>query len=56
MSCHVLTNVCVFVWQVPSAPLKQLFGFQKVFLPPGESVDLFFATSVEDFMLVDKQV
>jgi len=41
---------------VPGAPLKQLFGFQKVFLPPGESVDLFFAASAKDFMIVDKQV
>jgi hypothetical protein len=40
---------------VPGAPLKELFGFQKVYLDPGQSVELIFAVSADVFHLVDKQ-
>jgi len=35
-------------------PLKQLFGFQRVHLNPGESVQVFFSTSPTTFSTVDK--
>ena len=42
--------------QVKGAPLKQLFGFQKVFLSPGQTAQLFFASSASTFSLVNEEV
>lgn len=44
------------VFQVPGAPKKELFGFQKVYLDPGQSTELYFVASAEVFHLVDKLV
>lgn len=38
---------------VPGAPQKELFGFQKVYLEPGKSANLFFSTTPEVFSTVD---
>lgn len=40
---------------VPGAPKKELFGFQKVYLRPNEGADLFFAASADTFSLVNEQ-
>jgi hypothetical protein len=41
--------------EVKGGPLKELFGFQKVFLEPGESAELIFAAYSRVFHLVDSQ-
>ncbi len=53
---HNIGTHSYFLSQVHGAPLKQLFGFQKVFLAVGQSVDLFFAASSDTFSIVDKEV
>ena len=51
------TSVLAYITSdVPGAPMKQLFDFQKVYLDPGQSVKLFFAASPDTFKLVDEQV
>ena len=40
----------------PDSPMKLLFGFQKIFLNPGEKEKVFFSLGVENLKLVDKQV
>ena len=51
------TSVLAYITSnVPGAPLKQLFNFQKVYLDPGETKKLFFTATKDTFKLVDKQV
>ena len=51
------TSVLAYITSdVPGAPMKQLFDFQKVYLDPGQSVKLFFAASPDTFKLVDEKV
>ena len=51
------TSVLAFMTSdVPGAPMKQLFDFQKIYLDPGQSMKLFFAANQETFKLVDEQV
>ena len=42
--------------QDPGAPIKQLFGFQRVELNPKENATLFFDAGVEVFQTIDKGV
>ena len=42
--------------QVPGAPIKQLFDFQKVFLTPGQSVTILFTATPDTFSTVDSKV
>ena len=44
------------IFQVPGAPLKELFGFQKVYLDPGMSETLVFSVGPQVFETVDKKV
>lgn len=51
------TSVLAYITSnVPGAPMKQLFSFQKVNLIPGESKTLFFSATAETFKLVDDKV
>ena len=51
------TSVLAYITSdVPGAPLKQLFNFQKIYLDPGETKKLFFTATKGTFKLVDKQV
>ena len=51
------TSVLAYITSdVPGAPMKQLFDFQKIYLDPGQSKKLFFAANEETFKLVDEQV
>ena len=51
------TSVLAYITSdVPGAPLKQLFNFQKIYLDPGETKRLFFTATKDTFKLVDKQV
>ena len=42
--------------QDPNAPIKQLFGFQRVELDPKQNATLFFDAGVEVFKTVDEEV
>ena len=50
-----VTDLSGLFWQVPGAPLQQLFGFQKVILDPRASADLLFAATRTTFVTVDEQ-
>ena len=51
------TSVLAYITSdVPGAPMKQLFSFQKVYLDPGQSKKLFFAATQDTFKVVDEQV
>ena len=41
---------------LPGAPMKQLFSFQKIYLDAGESKKLFFSATAETFKLVNEEV
>ena len=56
VQCLYISPPLLCFLQVKGAPLKELFGFQKVFLNPGQSVELIFATFSRVFQLVDTQV
>ena len=57
MSCLQLLHHHVNVIdQDVNAPMKQLFGFQRVELNPKENTTLIFDAGVETFMTVDKGV
>lgn len=40
---------------VPGAPMKQLFNFEKVYLDPGASTHLYFTVGIKDFQLFNAQ-
>lgn len=42
--------------QVPGAPMKELFGFQKIYLKPEQSMTLSFVAEPKVFTTVDKHV
>ena len=44
------------IFQVPGAPLKELFGFQKVYLDPGMSETVIFSVGPHVFETVDEKV
>ena len=51
------TSVLAYITSdVPGAPMKQLFSFQKIYLGPGESKKLFFSAGEDTFKLVDERV
>ena len=57
MSClQLLYHHVNIIDQDVNAPMKQLFGFQRVELNPKENTTIFFDAGVETFMTVDKGV
>ena len=51
------TSVLAYITSdIKGAPMKQLFSFQKVYLNPGESKNLFFSATAETFKLVNEEV
>ena len=51
------TSVLVYITSnIPGAPMKQLFSFQKIYLNPGETKKLFFSATAETLKLVNDQV
>ena len=51
------TSVLAYITSnVPGAPMKQLFSFQKIYLDAGQSKKLFFSATKDTFKLVDEQV
>jgi len=54
---HIAGDEVVMAFVINSAPhpLKQLFGFQRVTLAPGQQKEVFFAGGAESFSFVDPQ-
>jgi len=51
------TSVLAFISSnVPGAPMKQLFSFQKIYLEPGDMINLFLSASSDHFHLVNENV